>query len=262
MRSISTPGIGSGSSWRIAAVALPAHAQRVLRVEPSGRARRRGQLLDRHLQRGRHLVEHGERRVAGARLEVAPGRPRQPREPRHLLLREPARLAQLAHVLAEPGRRASRPRQDDSRLPMHWQCVLVYWRGGRSCIVEETPCSSRDGAALVTGASRGLGAALAAELARRGARVVLVARGEAALEAVAAADPRGGRRGARARRRRGRQGGRPPARRRGRGARGADRPAGPERQHARAACRCASCSTPSARTSRACWRSTCSGRSG
>jgi NAD(P)-dependent dehydrogenase (short-subunit alcohol dehydrogenase family) len=36
--------------------------------------------------------------------------------------------------------------------------------------------------ALVTGASRGLGAALAAELARRGARVVAVARGAEALE--------------------------------------------------------------------------------
>jgi NAD(P)-dependent dehydrogenase (short-subunit alcohol dehydrogenase family) len=38
-----------------------------------------------------------------------------------------------------------------------------------------------DSAALVTGASRGLGAALAAELAARGARVVLVARESAAL---------------------------------------------------------------------------------
>jgi NAD(P)-dependent dehydrogenase (short-subunit alcohol dehydrogenase family) len=39
-------------------------------------------------------------------------------------------------------------------------------------------------AAMVTGGSRGLGAALGAELARRGARVVLVARGEAALQEV------------------------------------------------------------------------------
>jgi NAD(P)-dependent dehydrogenase (short-subunit alcohol dehydrogenase family) len=42
-------------------------------------------------------------------------------------------------------------------------------------------------AALVTGGSRGLGAALARELAGAGARVVLVARGGAELERVAAA---------------------------------------------------------------------------
>jgi len=41
-------------------------------------------------------------------------------------------------------------------------------------------------AALVTGASRGLGRALAWEFARRGAKVALVARGAAALEQVAA----------------------------------------------------------------------------
>jgi NAD(P)-dependent dehydrogenase (short-subunit alcohol dehydrogenase family) len=41
--------------------------------------------------------------------------------------------------------------------------------------------------AVVTGASRGLGAALAKELARAGARVVLVARGKAELEEVASA---------------------------------------------------------------------------
>lgn len=40
--------------------------------------------------------------------------------------------------------------------------------------------------ALVTGASKGLGKALSLELARRGARVVMVARGEAALEEAAA----------------------------------------------------------------------------
>jgi NAD(P)-dependent dehydrogenase (short-subunit alcohol dehydrogenase family) len=41
-------------------------------------------------------------------------------------------------------------------------------------------------AALVTGGSRGLGAALGRELARRGARVALVARGSGELERVAA----------------------------------------------------------------------------
>src|SRR5262252_8824181 len=40
--------------------------------------------------------------------------------------------------------------------------------------------------ALVTGASRGLGKALAAGLARKGARVVAVARGQAELDAVVA----------------------------------------------------------------------------
>jgi NAD(P)-dependent dehydrogenase (short-subunit alcohol dehydrogenase family) len=40
---------------------------------------------------------------------------------------------------------------------------------------------------LITGASRGLGAALAAELGRQGAKLALVARGEEALGAVAAA---------------------------------------------------------------------------
>jgi NAD(P)-dependent dehydrogenase (short-subunit alcohol dehydrogenase family) len=47
-------------------------------------------------------------------------------------------------------------------------------------------------AAMVTGGSRGLGAALGAELARRGARVVLVARGEEALRREVAAIRRAG----------------------------------------------------------------------
>jgi NAD(P)-dependent dehydrogenase (short-subunit alcohol dehydrogenase family) len=50
----------------------------------------------------------------------------------------------------------------------------------------------RGKAVLVTGGSRGLGAALGAELAGRGARVVLVARGQAALEETVAAIRRGG----------------------------------------------------------------------
>ena len=43
----------------------------------------------------------------------------------------------------------------------------------------------RDKSALVTGASRGLGAGLARELARRGARVVMTARGADDLDVVA-----------------------------------------------------------------------------
>jgi NAD(P)-dependent dehydrogenase (short-subunit alcohol dehydrogenase family) len=43
----------------------------------------------------------------------------------------------------------------------------------------------RNRSVLITGGSRGLGAALGEELARRGARVVLVARGEKALEETA-----------------------------------------------------------------------------
>ncbi|HTL11227.1 MAG TPA: SDR family oxidoreductase, partial [Bdellovibrionota bacterium] len=45
----------------------------------------------------------------------------------------------------------------------------------------------RDKKVVITGGSSGLGRAMALELARRGARVVIVARGEAALRRVAEA---------------------------------------------------------------------------
>ena len=50
----------------------------------------------------------------------------------------------------------------------------------------------RGSGALVTGGSEGLGAALAKELAKRGARVVVVARGEAKLHEVVRAIRRDG----------------------------------------------------------------------
>jgi NAD(P)-dependent dehydrogenase (short-subunit alcohol dehydrogenase family) len=179
------PGDRVGQQLADGAVALPPHAQRVFRVEPPCRARRGGQLLDRYLQRARHLVEHGQRRVAGARLDVAPGGARQLREPRHLLLREPASFAQLAHVLAEPRRE----RVAHGNTIAKCQCIgnLV---GLLAVAADARPggfaMQLADIAALVTGGSRGLGASLAAELARRGARVVAVARDAAPLDAVVA----------------------------------------------------------------------------
>jgi NAD(P)-dependent dehydrogenase (short-subunit alcohol dehydrogenase family) len=59
--------------------------------------------------------------------------------------------------------------------------LLKKWRDGRKVQVEEAGMQIQGRAAVVTGGSRGLGAALGRELARRGAKVVLVARGEEEL---------------------------------------------------------------------------------
>src|SRR5581483_11113083 len=68
------------------------------------RARRREELLDRDLERGRDLEEDGDRRVRGAGLEVRPRRPGHARDPGELLLGEAPGEAELLHVRGEaPG---------------------------------------------------------------------------------------------------------------------------------------------------------------
>jgi NAD(P)-dependent dehydrogenase (short-subunit alcohol dehydrogenase family) len=62
--------------------------------------------------------------------------------------------------------------------------LLVYWRTAPMLDLEGFPMQLSGSAVLVTGASRGLGASLAEQLARRGARVVAVAREAATLEPV------------------------------------------------------------------------------
>src|SRR5262249_5202680 len=66
-----------------------------------------------------------------------------------------------------------------------WAILWGYWPRTRT--PDRRRAMKIEGAGtLITGGSRGLGAALGRELARRGARVVLVARGEEEVEAVAA----------------------------------------------------------------------------
>ncbi len=70
---------------------------------PGRRARRADQLLDRDLERRGGARQDRERRVRRAGLEARPGGPRDPGEPGHLLLREPARLAQAPRVRGQVG---------------------------------------------------------------------------------------------------------------------------------------------------------------
>jgi NAD(P)-dependent dehydrogenase (short-subunit alcohol dehydrogenase family) len=67
------------------------------------------------------------------------------------------------------------------------QCVVIFANrrdSRRQVVSQEAHMKIENAAVLLTGASRGLGAALAKELAARGARVALVARDAAALDRV------------------------------------------------------------------------------
>jgi short-subunit dehydrogenase len=142
-----------------------------------GRARRTNKLFDRHLQRVCRAIQNGKRRIGVPALEVRPRGARNSGEPRHLLLRETTRLAELRHVISEPSCNGG----------VHAEGLDSCQHIGKIANSEEPwihdrVMDIRNVGALVTGASRGLGAALASELAREGARVALVARGAEELD--------------------------------------------------------------------------------
>ena len=131
MRSISMPGMGSGKSLRTA----------------TGPRIRTGTVLAGKCftaERGAAMsssmvtwsasggaVEDGERRVGVPALEVGPGRARHAGEPGHLLLGQPARLAQLGDVGRQtPGDVAASMPTCLERLPIHWQDGQSIRTGG------------------------------------------------------------------------------------------------------------------------------------
>ena len=265
MRSITTPGMGSGSSLRTTPSPCLCVGAARSRVEAREAARGGRQLLERHLQGQGHLVQHGQRRVGRARLEVAPGGARDAGELRHLLLGQAARLPQLPDVAARRTGQVVVACPEVSAPPMHWQYCSSCWRGAAvSSSREEDEHADRGTAALITGGSRGPGrGAGRGPWPREGARVVLVARGQRSA-------------GRGSWRRSARQGGEAHGlaadvgdkedihRIAGAAAAlvGPDRPPGPQREHAGAHAAAPRCSTRSARTSARCSTSTWSGRSG
>ena len=196
--------------------------------------------------------------LRGARLEVAPGGARDAGELRHLLLGQPARLAQLRMFAARRAGQSLSPMAD--RIAFRQSIGNGCWCIGGgvpyAAEAEEDAMQIAGRAALVTGASRGLGRG-ARPRSWRGA-----ARGWCSWRAGRRTLERGRGRGSAPRAAR-RTRSPPTWATRTRSTRSPARPrrwsgpidiAGPQREHARpgAAARCSP--TPSARTSSACWR--------
>src|SRR5438552_8031117 len=159
-----------------------AFRERAPGMESGCGAGRREELFQGHLQRGGDAVQHPQGGIGAPRLEVRPGRPRQTRHARHLLLRHAAGAAELPDV----GRQVAGQGIDGHANRVAFCQPIVTGANPEACRVRLSTMDLKGRGALITGASKGLGAALAAELARAGARVALVARGVEELESVAA----------------------------------------------------------------------------
>ena len=121
MRSISIPGMGSGKSLRIA-TGPRIRTGTVL----AGKCftAERGAAMSSSMVTWRAsggAVEDGKRGVGVPALEVGPGRARHAGEPGHLLLGQPARLAQLGDVGRQAARDVARPCPQLEVCQSHWQ---------------------------------------------------------------------------------------------------------------------------------------------
>src|SRR5204862_1420025 len=139
---------------------------------------------ERDLEGAGDPVDDREGGIGAARLEVRPGSAGQAGKARHLLLGEAPGGAELLDV----GRQVAGEGVHAKRVAF-CQCIVrnVSRAAGAVSLHPSGGCMELRGkGALITGASKGLGAALAEELARSGARVALVARGADELARVAA----------------------------------------------------------------------------